>query len=116
MTRLAVLLVFAGLLTACITTDMTRLSNAPVDLEPVPASEVSVYNDTSSVPCSFQEVGIIDAQSGNVATPNKRLVQRAKEKAGPAGANALVVEGFTPGDNPSGQFLAILENRPCDDG
>lgn len=110
------LLIVAG----CVSTDVTRLSSAPDGLTPVPASEVSVYRDTSSISCSYSEVALIDTRGGSELTvSNDKLVSEAKESAGELGANAIVVDNF--GDvemlgssEPTGKFLAIYEERPCE--
>jgi len=108
------------LLAGCVSTDVTRLSSAPEGLTPISPSEVSVYRDTSSVGCSYQDVAIIDTRGGSELTvSNDKLVSEAKGSAAEIGANALILENF--GDvemlgssEPTGKFLAIYEDRPCE--
>lgn len=109
-----ILLVFAG----CVGIDTTRLSDAPEDLVPLTPEEISLYKDSSSVPCPFSGVARINTQGSGSFVSNDRLVDKAKEKAAEIGANGIITSTFKesrwPFDRPSAKLLAISERRPCE--
>lgn len=105
-----------ALFVGCVGTEATRLDSAPEDLSPVPASEVAVYSDTSSVPCSYSRVAIVQAQSISAMVSTSKLAEEVKPKAGELGANAVIISDVNESSDPggrNGRFLA-LHVQPCE--
>ena len=119
--RYVIPILFAALLTSCVSTDVTRLDGAPADLSPVDTSEVAIYADTSSLDCPYDEVAFLSS-TGSISGMDTQVTQKSKEKAAELGANALVI-GAVRAEGPSyfdrygdteGRFLALYEQRPCE--
>lgn len=112
---LIILLVFTG----CVGIETTRVSDAPQDLTPLTTDEVSVYQDSSTVPCPFRRVARVNTEGdGTGFVGTDRLVNKAKEKAAEIGANGLITSNFDkpdwPFSKPTARMLAISEERPCE--
>lgn len=102
--------IVAVLFVGCVGTEATRLDSAPENLSPVPASEVAVYSDTSSVPCNYSRVAIIQAQSISAMVSTSKLAEEVKPKAGELGANAVIISDVNERSDPggrNGRFLAL---------
>lgn len=113
---LPVALLFALLLSACVSTDITSVGGDTSDLEPIPPSQVRLYSDKSSAECTYDEIAVIQASSLSAMVSTSKLSEKAKEAAGERGANAVVMRNVNESSDPggrNGEFLAIHEERPC---
>ena len=112
-------LVIVLVLTGCVGVEAIRFSDAPQDLTPLTRDEVSVYRDSSTVPCPFRRVARVNTEGGGTGfVGTRRLLKKAKEKAAEIGANGLITSNFDkpdwPFSKPTAQTLAISEKRPCE--
>jgi hypothetical protein len=136
-------LLLVVLLAACgPTTDVLKLPDASEDLAPVSPGQIEVYRSLEVPRCEYDRVARIETQesesvglTGGVSQVD--LMRAAREEAGKAGANAIVVEEMgteefteteveadtseyerTESRKQLGQavFLAIREHRPCNTG
>ena len=123
------LVMVIALLSGCVSASVTPLATAPEGLSPTSASQVAVYDDTSSVQCEFSRVAIVHVTAEENVS-RAELMQKAKSAAAKEGANAVVAisssttdarYGLDEDNNmemkraPSGRskVLALFEERPC---
>ena len=77
--------------TACVTTNATRLGNAPHRPQVAPEN-VALYRSAEQVPGRYEEVALLHSEGESSSTDERAMYKSMKKKAGKLGANAIILE------------------------
>lgn len=86
---------FALILSACVTTNASRLGTATQNRPAVFAKDVALYRIASQVPGRYEEVALLNSSGDSGFTNEAKMFESMKEKAGEMGANAVVLDALT---------------------
>ncbi|MGH7717473.1 MAG: hypothetical protein ACREON_01335 [Gemmatimonadaceae bacterium] len=83
-----------ALLTACVSTQATRLG-AGVIRPSVPPDRVAIYRSAAQVPGRYEEVALLSSSGDHSLTSEEQMFQSMRKKAGELGANAVVLDAMS---------------------
>jgi hypothetical protein len=92
--RVAVTVYVLACLTACVTTNATRLGTGAA-LAPVPAESVAIYRTASQVPGKYEEVALLNSKGESSLTDEAAMFKSMKKKAAELGANAIILDAVS---------------------
>ena len=81
-------------LTACVTTNATRLGTG-TPLAPVPVESVAIYRTASQVPGKYQEVALLNSKGESSWTDEAAMFRSMRKKAAELGANAIILDAVS---------------------
>jgi hypothetical protein len=100
-------------LTACVTTNATRIGGGPTRPKVDPESVV-LYRTAEQVPGRYEEVAILHSEGEVRWTNEEGMYNSMRKKAGELGANAVILEGVeepSAGAKVAGAFLGTGAER-----
>jgi len=90
-----VLVLGASLLSACVTTNASRLGASTVVRPAVPAEGVALYRVAAQVPGPYEEVALLNSSGDSAFTDEAKMFESMKKKAGEMGANGVILDALT---------------------
>lgn len=89
----------ALLLTACVTTNSSRLATTSENRPLLLPKDVALYRVASQVPRRYEEVALLNSTGDSGFTDESAMFESMKKEAGKVGANAVIVDALS---EPSG--------------
>ena len=74
-------------LSACVTTNASRLGTATADRPILLPQDVALYRVASQVPRQYEEIALLNSSGDSAFTDEARMFESMKKKAGEMGAN-----------------------------
>ena len=93
--RLVLAASLALALSACVTTNASRLGTATANRPLVLPANVALYRMASQVPGRYEEVALLNSAGDSGFTDEARMFESMKKKAGEMGANAVVLDAVS---------------------
>ena len=94
LSRVALASYLLASLTACVTTNATRLGTGAA-LAPVPVESVAIYRTASQVPGKYQEVALLNSKGESSWTDEAAMFRSMRKKAAELGANAIILDAVS---------------------
>lgn len=82
-------------LSACVTTNASRLGSASNVRPVVEPERVSLYRVASQVPGQYEEVALLNSKGDSNLTDESRMFDSMRKKAGQMGANAVILDAVS---------------------
>jgi hypothetical protein len=92
--RRAGLMFLAVSLMGCVSTNVTRLGNAPTRPR-IALDKVAVYRTAAQVPGKYEEVGLLTSTGSSGFTSEAGMMKNMQFKAGEMGANAIILDAMS---------------------
>jgi hypothetical protein len=89
--RIAIALASVLLISACVSTQATRLGNGTIR-PPVSPDQVAIYRTADQVPGKYEEVALLSSKGDYSMTDEEKMYRSMREKAGEMGANAIILQ------------------------
>ena len=86
---------FALSLSACVTTNASRLGTATANRPMVAAQDVVLYRVAEQVPRKYEEIALLNSSGDSGFTNEAKMFESMKEKAGEVGANAVILDAVS---------------------
>lgn len=93
--RCIVSLSFALSLSACVTTNASRLGTASSVRPLVLPQDVTLYRVASQVPRKYEEIALLNSTGDSNFTNEAKMFESMKKKAGEVGANAVILDAVS---------------------
>lgn len=96
----------------CITMETTTLG--PTDFPPVPANEIWVFFSEEEIEYPFTRIALFHLEGDANWTQESKMIDKAKQKAGQMGANAIVLRDMhepSDGAKIASEFLGTTAER-----
>lgn len=103
----------AALLTACVSTQATRLGTSAVRA-PVAPDSVAIYRSAAQVPGCYEEVALLTSSGDYQMTNEAKMFDSMRKKAGEVGANGVILGAVSEpgtGAKVAQAFLGTAANR-----
>jgi len=94
LSRVALASYLLASLTACVTTNATRLGTGAA-LAPVPVESVAIYRTASQVPGKYQEVALLNSKGESSWTDEAAMFRSMRKKAAELGANGIILDAVS---------------------
>ena len=95
-------------LSACVTTNASRLGTATAIRPLVLPANVALYRVASQVPRQYEEVALLNSTGDSGMTDEARMFESMKKKAGEMGANAVILDAVSEPGSGSKVAAAIF--------
>jgi hypothetical protein len=82
-------------LSACVTTNASRLGSASTDRPVVEPERVALYRVASQVPGRYEEVALLNSKGDSNWTDEARMFDSMRKTAGKMGANAIILDAVS---------------------
>lgn len=92
--RRVLLLTTCVLVSACVSTNATRLGVTPQRASVRP-DQVAIYLTADKVPGKYEEVALLNAKGESNWTNEEKMNNSMRAKAGELGANAIILDGIS---------------------
>jgi hypothetical protein len=95
-------------LSACVTTNASRLGTATEIRPLVLPSDVALYRVASQVPRRYEEVALLNSTGDSGMTDEAKMFESMKKKAGEMGANGVILDAVSEPGSGSKVAAAIF--------
>jgi hypothetical protein len=112
--RLLSLALAAFVLTACVRTNATLLSQTATPRAPILASDVQIYRTSDKVGRPYEEIALLNATGEASFTNEAKMMNSLRKKAAELGANGIILENIaepSAGAKVAGAFLGTGAQR-----
>lgn len=82
-------------LSACVTTNASRLGTATADRPILLPQDVALYRVASQVPRQYEEIALLNSKGDSAFTDEARMFESMKKKAGEMGANGVILDAVS---------------------
>ena len=82
-------------LSACVTTNASRLGTATAGRPAVLSENVALYRVASQVPRKYEEMALLNSTGDSGFTDEAKMFESMKKKAGELGANAVILDAVS---------------------
>lgn len=82
-------------LSACVTTNASRLGTATADRAVLLPQDVALYRVASQVPRQYEEIALLNSSGDSAFTDEARMFESMKKKAGEMGANGVILDAVS---------------------
>jgi hypothetical protein len=93
--RNILLLAFVLILSACVTTNASRLGTSTSNRPLVLPQDVVLYRIASQVPRKYEEIALLNSTGDSGFTNEAKMFESMKKKAGEMGANAVILDAVS---------------------